>query len=396
MTLQGKHILLGISGGIAAYKIPYLIRLLRKDGVEVRVVTTTNALQFVTPITLSTLSGNLVCTDLFTERNDSSVEHISLTEWADIFLIAPATADVLSKMAYGICDDALTTTFCAMRKPVVIAPAMNEKMLDNPAIARALEQLTLFPNVMVLPCAEGVLACSTTGRGRMVEVESLYYTIKKVLSPRPLQGKQVLVTAGPTQEDIDPVRYLSNKSSGKMGYALATAYEMLGATVTLISGPSHCVIDPLSTIKLISVRSAQEMYENVAKYYQSQEIIILCAAVADYTPVETSTQKIKKSDDDYDLVLRPTQDIAQWVGEHKSSDQTLIGFALETEEGEVNALNKLQNKHLDYIVLNSLQDCPCFESDDNIVTIYSAEGSKQVLPSLPKELLAYKIIEHTL
>lgn len=396
MLLTGKHILVGISGGIAAYKIPSLIRLFRKVDAEVRVVTTTNALQFVTPVTLTTLSGNRVCTDLFADRNEASTEHISLTDWADVMLIAPATADVLSKMAYGICDDVLTTTFCAMRKPVIIAPAMNEKMLDNPAIARALEQLTLFPNVTVLPCAEGVLACGTSGRGRMIEIDSLFYVIQRSLCPHPLQDKHILVTAGPTQEDIDSVRYLSNRSSGKMGYALATACETLGATVTLVSGPSHCTLDPLSTIERITIRSAQEMYEAVVKHHQEQDVFILCAAVADYTPTHTSPQKIKKSDEEYTLSLTPTPDIAKWLGVHKTSNQTLIGFALESEEGELNALSKLHDKQLDYIVLNSLQTSACFESDDDLVTIYSVDDKKYELPLLPKELLAYKILEHTI
>lgn len=398
-----KHILIGISGGIAAYKIPELIRLLRKAGADVRITTTANALHFVTPLTLQTLSGYPVYSDVFAPANVHSTEHISLPEWADLMVVAPATANVLGKMANGIADDALTTTFCAMRKPVVIAPAMNDKMYANPATQRAIQTLAAWDNITMLDCAEGELACGTTGKGRMQEIGCIAEAIYNALTPKDLAGKRVLITAGPTQEPLDPVRFLSNYSTGKMGYALATECLRRGAEVTLISGPTTvpAPIAPaylsagLGRLSIVPVRSAEEMYNACKAHFEHANIGILCAAVADFTPAEIAAQKIKKAPEQTELTLHltTTHDIAAALGASKRADQRLVGFALETHNEEQNALRKMQQKGLDMIVLNSLQDAGAgFGTDTNKVTIFHADGNCSPLPLMPKEEVAKAIV----
>ena len=400
---MAKHILIGISGGIAAYKIPELIRLLRKAGADVRITTTANALQFVTPLTLQTLSGYPVYSDVFAPANVHSTEHISLPDWADLMVVAPATANVLAKMANGIADDALTTTFCAMRKPVVIAPAMNDKMYANPATQRAIQTLAAWDNITMLDCAEGELACGTTGKGRMQEVSYIAEAIHSALTPKDLAGKRVLITAGPTQEPLDPVRFLSNYSTGKMGYALATECVRRGADVTLVSGPTT-VPAPLAPAYLsagqgrlcmVPVRSAEEMYNACKAHFEHADIGILCAAVADFTPAEIAPQKIKKAPEQTEMKLHltTTHDIAAALGANKRADQRLVGFALETHNEEQNALRKMQQKGLDMIVLNSLQDAGAgFGTDTNKVTIFHADGNCSSLPLMPKVEVAKAII----
>lgn len=401
--LQGKHILVGISGGIAAYKIPELIRLLRKAGAEVRVATTKNALEFVTELTLQTLSGYKVYSDVFAAINTHSTEHISLPDWADLMIIAPATANVLGKMANGIADDALTTTFCAMRKPVVIAPAMNDKMYRCPATQEAMRHLSGWDNITMLDCAEGELACGTTGRGRMQEPDALLEAVYYALTEKDLSCKRVLITAGPTQEKIDPVRYISNYSTGKMGYALARECYRRGAEVVLVSGPAQCALPcveyqgkPTPMLHKVSVGSAQEMYEACLQEFDHCDITILCAAVADFMPETTANQKIKKQpgQDTLCLTLKKTHDIAATLGQRKKANQTIVGFALETHNEEANAIHKMESKGLDMIVLNSLQDAGAgFACDTNKVTIYYKDGHHTAYPLASKAQVAGEIIQ---
>lgn len=388
--LQGKHILVGISGGIAAYKIPELIRLLVKQGAEVRCCCTHNALQFVTPLVLETLSNNQVYTDVFAPHNEHQTEHISLPDWADLMLVAPATANVIGKMANGIADDALSTTFLAMQKPVLVAPAMNENMLLHPALQRNLQTLRSFAHVTVLDCDEGFLACGTTGKGRMQEPEDLLDAVISVLSPKPLLGKRVLITAGPTQEKIDPVRFISNYSSGKMGYALADLCRLYGAEVTLVSGPT-----PTQHFRgrVVHVTSADRMYESCIKEFPNADIAILCAAVADFTPEQVASQKIKHENHALTLQLKTTHDIAAELGKRKTEKQLLVGFALETQNETANALGKMQKKNLDLIVLNSLNDAGAgFSTDTNKITIYHQDGTMQAFPLKSKQEVAEDII----
>ena len=391
--LRGKHILVGISGGIAAYKIPELIRQLKKAGAEVKVTTTKHALEFVTELTLRSVSGYSVYSDVFAAINEHSTEHISLPDWADLMVIAPATANVLGKLSHSIADDALTTTFAAMRKPVVIAPAMNDKMYAAPATQEAITILSSREHITMLDCAEGELACGVIGKGRMQEVPYILEAVKEALTEKTLAGKTVLITAGPTKERIDPVRYLSNDSTGKMGYNLAAACRRHGAKVILVSGPTAlpCPKD----VERINVESAQQMYEATTAVFPQADITILCAAVADYTPVTVADHKIKKKESlsTITLELQTTKDIAATLGQLKQPHQMVVGFALETNNEEANALAKLHKKHLDLIVLNSLQDQGAgFGTDTNQVTIYSATGLVTKLPLASKERIADSIV----
>ena len=399
MSLAGKHILVGISGGIAAYKIPELIRLLKKAGADVQVTTTKHALEFVTSLTLQTVSGHKVYSDVFAAINEHSTEHISLPDWADLMLIAPATANVLCKMANGIADDALTTTFAAMRKPVVIAPAMNTNMYESPATQKAISELATWENVTMLDCASGELACGTTGKGRMQEMDVLVAAAEYALTPKTLQNKHVLITAGPTQEAIDPVRYITNASTGKMGYALVRACLNRGAEVTLVSGPTQLSLkawQAFCPLNVMDVVSSAEMCDATVKAFEQADIAILCAAVADFTPCNTADKKIKKQPGQTDMTieLKTTTDIAATLGKMKGNAKKMVGFALETHDEQANAERKLQSKNLDMIVLNSLQDKGAgFGVDTNKVTILYANGTKKDLPLLMKQEVADAIID---
>ena len=399
MSLAGKHILVGISGGIAAYKIPELIRLLKKAGADVQVTTTKHALEFVTSLTLQTVSGHKVYSDVFAAINEHSTEHISLPDWADLMLIAPATANVLCKMANGIADDALTTTFAAMRKPVVIAPAMNTNMYESPATQKAISELATWENVTMLDCANGELACGTTGKGRMQEIDVLVAAAEYALTPKTLQNKHVLITAGPTQEAIDPVRYITNASTGKMGYALVRACLNRGAEVTLVSGPTQLSLkawQAFCPLNVMDVISSAEMCDATVKAFEQADIAILCAAVADFTPCNTADKKIKKQPGQTDMTieLKTTTDIAATLGKMKGNAKKMVGFALETHDEQANAERKLQSKNLDMIVLNSLQDKGAgFGVDTNKVTILYANGTKKDLPLLMKQEVADAIID---
>ena len=444
MALQGKHILVGISGGIAAYKIPELIRGLVKAGAEVRVATTRHALEFVTELTLQTVSGHPVYSDVFAAINAHATEHISLPEWCDAMIVAPATANVVAKMAAGIADDALTTTICSCvaRKPILIAPAMNDKMWENPATQHAVETIRSWQNVRVIEPAEGPLACGIVGKGRMPEAEELQEALEYVLTPRTLAGQRILITAGGTQEPIDPVRFISNYSTGKMGVALAQVCARRGAEVTMVCGSmSVTPRNPFGAIHRIDALSAQEMYEACIAQWPRMNSAILCAAVADFTPCEKAENKIKKGDrslvigdrslviDDRSLVngnrllvnggkpssaeatppvsredapgewslsLKETADIAKALGQSKRPDQKLIGFALETQHEIENALHKMERKNLDAIVLNSLRDKGAgFGVDTNRVTIIRADGNSLELPLLSKAEAANEIIRYS-
>lgn len=389
---------MGISGGIAAYKIPELIRLLKKAGADVQVVTTKNALEFVTPLTLQTVSGHKVYSDVFAAINEHSTEHISLPDWADLMIIAPATANVLCKIANGIADDALTTTFAAMRKPVVITPAMNTNMYDSPATQKAISELAKWENITMLDAASGELACGTTGKGRMQEIDVLVAAIDYSLTPKTLSGKHILITAGPTQEAIDPVRYISNASTGKMGYALVRACLNRGAEVTLVSGPTHLSLkawQAFCPLHIKNIVSSAEMCEATVQAFLQVDAAILCAAVADFTPCNTADKKIKKQPGQtgMSIELTTTTDIAATLGKMKGK-QLLVGFALETHNELANAERKLQSKNLDMIVLNSLQDAGAgFGVDTNKVTFLYKDGTKKHLPLLSKQEVADAIID---
>ena len=398
MKLSGKHILVGISGGIAAYKIPELIRSLVKAGAEVRVTTTRHALEFVTELTLQTVSGNRVYSDVFAAINEHATEHISLPDWCDVMIVAPATANVLAKTAAGIADDALTTTICSCvaRKPIVIAPAMNDKMWENPATQHAIETIRSWENVTVIEPAVGQLACGTCGKGRMPEIDELQEALEYALMPKTMQGKHVLITAGGTQEKIDPVRFISNYSTGKMGFALAHECARRGADVTLVCGAvSAPLLNPFGAIRRIDALSAQAMFEASTAKWPQVDFAILCAAVADFTPADTADEKIKKQPGQTELNLRltTTPDIAKALGESKKPNQTLIGFALETQNEKTNALAKLERKHMDAIVLNSLRDEGAgFGTNTNRVTILSANGNSIELPLQSKADIAAEIL----
>ncbi|WP_421805588.1 bifunctional phosphopantothenoylcysteine decarboxylase/phosphopantothenate--cysteine ligase CoaBC [Flagellimonas sp.] len=354
--LSGKNILLGISGGIAAYKTTFLVRLLIKAGAQVKVVMTQSASSFVSPLTLSTLSKNPVLMD-FVNEEDGSLSwnnHVELGLWADLMLIAPATANTLSKMANGTCDNLLLATYLSAKCPVFVAPAMDLDMYKHPSTKASLEKLESFGN-RIIPAESGELASGLQGEGRMAEPENIItYILSDLAKGLPLTGKKVLITAGPTHEAIDPVRFLGNKSTGTMGFELAKHAANLGAKVVLVSGPTHLNVDHTS-IELVRVTSAQEMYDACHKHYADTDVAICAAAVADYRPATVATEKIKKKEGEMSIQLERTPDILKSLGAAKK-DQFLVGFALETENELENAKGKLQRKHLDGIVLNSLKD----------------------------------------
>ena len=402
MALQGKHILVGISGGIAAYKIPELIRSLTKAGAEVRVTTTKHALEFVTELTLQTVSGSRVYSDVFAAINEHATEHISLPDWCDAMIVAPATANVVCKMAAGIADDALTTTICscAARKPIVVAPAMNDKMWENPAVQQAVNTLRTWKKVQILEPEEGILACGTSGKGRMPQIEVLKEALEYALTEQTMRGQKILITAGGTQEKIDPVRFISNYSTGKMGFALAHACARRGAEVTLVCGSvSAPLINPFGRIHRIDALSAQAMYKVCLNAWPRHDSAILCAAVADFAPQTESNEKIKKQDGQSELTLHlvTTPDIAKALGETKKPEQQLIGFALETQHEKENALRKLERTHMAAIVLNSLRDSGAgFGVDTNRVTILRKDGNSFELPLQSKADVADRIVELSL
>ena len=374
--LQGKKIILGVTGSIAAYKSAQLIRLLVKEGAEVKVIMTSIAKEFITPLTLATLAKNPVLVDFFDPTNGDWNSHVDLGLWADAYLIAPASANTIGKMANGIADNLLLTTYLSAKCPVFVAPAMDLDMFAHPAMQRNLELLKSIGNIIIEP-SFGELASGLEGKGRMEEPENIVLYLDDFFTKKPLIGKKILITAGPTYEKIDPVRFVGNYSTGKMGFALAEVCASQGADVCLVSGPVQ-LRTKHPNIERIDVESANEMYAEVMNRFYGMDGAILCAAVADFTPVEEAQLKLKREKDDLILELKPTQDIAAAVGEMKTDSQFLVGFALETNNEEANAIGKMGKKNFDFIVLNSLQDKQAgFGYDTNKISIIHRDGSKK-------------------
>ncbi len=388
MLLKNKKIILGITGSIAAYKSILLLRLLVKEGAEVKVVMTTAAKDFISPLVLSVLSGNKVITE-FTEDNEWN-NHVALGRWADLFLIAPLSCNTLAKMAAGICDNILMAVYLSAICPILVAPAMDEDMWHHPATKRNINTIIENGN-SIIDVVAGELASGLTGEGRMAEPEMIFtHLIEKYFRGEALLGKKIMVTAGPTYEPIDPVRYIGNRSSGKMGYALAEAFYLQGAEVILISGPSKEKLS-YSGIRLIKVETAKQMYDECI-IEQDASIIVMSAAVADFRPKNAAAQKLKKSDMDVSINLEKTTDILGYLGDHKKTGQVLVGFALETENEKENAGKKLMNKNLDCIFLNSLQDEGAgFDKDTNRLTMLDKDGLTE-WPLETKKSLAGKIV----
>lgn len=386
------NILIGISGGIAAYKSLSLIRLFVKSGYTVKVVTTVNALQFVTPLSIETLSKNKLYADVFSSPEEYSTEHISISDFADVLVVAPASANIIGKFASGIADDALSTTFLAFDKPVFVAPAMNTKMLQHPSVQRNMELLSQQGVHFIQPTL-GELACGTIGDGRMEEPEEIFNLVNHFLQkPTAFQGKKVLVTAGPTVESIDPVRFISNHSSGKMGVAIAQELSLRGAEVTLVCGPIQ--LETHSDIHRVDVVSAADMYQACLALQPGMDVIVMAAAVADYTPMTVAESKIKKNDQNLTLELTKTKDILKDLGDQKPINQLLVGFALETDHEIEHALDKLKRKRLDLIVLNSLKDNGAgFGVSTNKITIIDKSASAISFPLKSKKLVAVDIVD---
>ena len=388
--LKGKHILLGITGSIAAYKAAMLCRLLRVAGAEVKVVMTPTAKEFITPVTMATLSKNPIAVEFYNPENGDWHSHISMGEWADCYLIAPATANTLAKMAYGIADNLLLTTYLSARCQTVVAPAMDCDMFCHQATQENLAKLR-ERGVVILESPEGELASGLMGKGRMMEPEQIVEAVDRLLSAEQnLAGKRVMVTAGATIEAIDPVRYISNHSTGKMGYAIAESLARRGAEVVLVSGKT--ALQTPQGVRRVDVCSAEEMYEASVAEFKACDCAVMCAAVADYTPVEVSATKIKKSDTSFSIELRKTKDIALELGKVKGA-RKIVGFALETDNEQVNAEKKLTEKRLDMIVLNSLRDEGAgFGHDTNKVSFIDATRREE-LPLLPKSEVAERIVD---
>lgn len=394
MMLQGKTILLGVTGSIAAYKAAALASMLKKLHADVHVLMTKNAVNFINPITFETLTGNKCLIDTFDRNFEFSVEHVSLSKKADLALIAPASANVIGKMANGIADDMLTTTLLACTCKILVSPAMNTRMYENSIVQDNLEKLRRYGMTVIDP-ANGYLACGDIGPGKMPEPEVLLnYILKEVALPKDMQGLNVLVTAGPTQEAIDPVRYITNHSTGKMGYALARCCMLRGANVTLVTGKT--ALEPPPFVNVVQVVSAAEMFDAVVSRSAQQNIIIKAAAVADYHPAVTADEKIKKSDGNMSISLVRTQDILAYLGEHKREGQFLCGFAMETQNLLENATDKLRRKHADMIVANSLRTAGAgFGTDTNVTTVLTEDGRTE-LGLLSKEETANRILNEIL
>ena len=389
--LTGKRILLGVSGSIAAYKSAFLTRLLVKAGAEVKVIMTPSAHDFITPLTLSTLSKNPVLTNFTKDETGQWNNHVDLGLWADVFVIAPATANTLAKMAAGICDNLLMAVYLSARCPVFFAPAMDLDMLQHPSTKNNFQKLTSWGNRLIDP-THGELASGLVGTGRMAEPEEILKSLNLFFSNGPLKGKKAMVTAGPTHEAIDPVRFISNHSTGKMGFAIAQELANQGAEVTLITGPTS-LSKELNGINVIAVNSADEMYSASVRYFTDSDISVLSAAVADYKPATKADQKIKKKDEAFMLELVKTKDIAAELGKLKRNGQLIVGFALETENEEANAENKLASKNFDLIVLNSLNNPGAgFGHDTNKVTIINSSKKKVEFNLKSKKEVARDIV----
>jgi phosphopantothenoylcysteine decarboxylase/phosphopantothenate--cysteine ligase len=384
---------LGVTGGIACYKAVELVRLLVKDGFIVQVIMTKGAMEFVTPLTFQTLSGMPVATETFNLTQESEIGHINLADSADLFIIAPATANVIGKVAAGIADDLLTTVLMATQAPVLIAPAMNIHMYENPILQENIRKLRRLGYHFMEP-AEGYLACGYEGKGRLPEPEQILEEIRRLLKKKDLVGERLLITAGPNREPLDPVRYLSNRSSGRMGYALARAALRRGAEVFLISGPTE--LEPPAGVRLISVTTAAEMRGAVLEQLPGCTAVIMAAAVSDYRPVDFANQKMKRGKDPIELRLEPNRDILKEIGARKNG-KMVVGFAAETEDLIANAEKKLRDKNLDMIVANNVSETGAgFDVDTNVATILDRNGAVRSLPLMSKDELAEQIFDHLL
>ena len=392
--LEGKTVLLGVTGSIAAYKIAYLASMLKKQQADVHVLMTRNATNFINPITFETLTGNKCLVDTFDRNFQFQVEHVSIAKKADVVMIAPASANVIGKLAHGIADDMLTTTIMACRCKKFISPAMNTNMFENPIVQDNLKILEHYGYEVIDP-AVGYLACGDTGAGKMPEPETLLnYILRECACEKDMKGLKVLVTAGPTQEAIDPVRYITNHSSGKMGYAIAKMAMLRGADVTLVSG--RTALAPPPFVRVVPVVTARDMYESVTSVSQEQDIIIKAAAVADYRPASVSDEKIKKKDDDMSIALERTDDILKYLGEHKPDGQFLCGFSMETENMIGNSRVKLTRKNLDMVAANNVKMAGAgFQGDTNVLTLIT-QDEEVSLPLMSKEDAAGKILDKIL
>ena len=392
--LEGKTVLLGVTGSIAAYKIAYLASALKKQQADVHVLMTRNATNFINPITFETLTGNKCLVDTFDRNFQFQVEHVSIAKKADVVMIAPASANVIGKLAHGIADDMLTTTIMACRCKKFISPAMNTNMFENPIVQDNLKTLEHYGYEVIDP-AVGYLACGDTGAGKMPEPETLFnYILRECACEKDMKGLKVLVTAGPTQEAIDPVRYITNHSSGKMGYAIAKMAMLRGADVTLVSG--RTALAPPPFVRVVPVVTARDMYESVTSVSQEQDIIIKAAAVADYRPASVSDEKIKKKDDDMSIALERTDDILKYLGEHKPDGQFLCGFSMETENMIGNSRVKLTRKNLDMVAANNVKMAGAgFQGDTNVLTLIT-QDEEVSLPLMSKEDAAGKILDKIL
>ena len=391
IMLKGKTVLLGVTGGIAAYKAAALASALVKQHCSVEVILTEHATKFIAPLTFEQLTGNRCMVDTFDRNFSHQVEHISLAHRTDLVMVAPATANVCAKLAHGLADDMLTTTVLACSCPKLIAPAMNTGMYENPVTQDNLETLRRYGWEVIAP-ASGRLACGDVGAGKLPEPEQLLQHILRLLAlPHDLAGKRVLVTAGPTQESIDPVRYLTNHSTGKMGYAIARMAMLRGAQVTLVSGPT--ALEPPPFVEVVPIVSAQDMFEAVTSRQEQSDFIFKAAAVADYTPVDYSDDKVKKKDGDLSIPLKRTQDILQYLGDHRRPGQVICGFSMETRDMLANSAAKLEKKHVDMICANNLKVAGAgFGVDTNVLTLITRDGAEE-LPLLSKEEAANRVID---
>lgn len=389
--LQGKHIVLGVTGSIAAYKIASLASMLKKRKADVTVIMTPNAANFINPITFETLTGNKCLMDTFDRNFQFNVEHVSLAKQTDVFMVAPASANVIARAAHGMADDMLTTTLLACQCPKIIAPAMNTRMYQNPIVQDNLRTLERYGMEVITP-AEGYLACGDVGEGKMPEPELLLEYIIRALQPKDMKGIKVLVTAGPTREKIDPVRFISNHSTGKMGYAIAKMAMLRGADVTLVTGKTD--LTPPMDVHTVNVVSAEDMAYAVKERAGEQDIIIKAAAVADYRPKHTSDEKMKKKDSELSIELERTEDILGFLGAHKREGQFLCGFSMETENMLENSRAKLEKKNLDMIVANNLKEQGAgFGTDTNVVTLLTRKDMTE-LPLMSKEEVADQLLSH--
>lgn len=389
--LKGKTVILGVTGGIAAYKAANLASLLKKQHADVHVIMTENAKEFITAVTFETLTGNKCLIDTFDRNFQWNVEHVELAKRADLVLVAPATANVCAKLAHGLADDMLTTTILACQCPKMIAPAMNTRMFENPVTQDNLEILRKYGWTVIQP-ATGYLACGDTGAGKFPDEHLiLEYVIREIALEKDMKGKRVLITAGPTQEAVDPVRFLTNHSTGKMGYALARMAMLRGADVTLVTGQT--ALTPPAFVEVVKIKSAADLFREVTNRSEQQDMIIKAAAVADYRPAEVADEKVKKKDDDLSLKLERTEDTLQYLGDHKPVGQILCGFAMETTDMEKHARKKLEKKNLDLIAANNVKVKGAgFGTDTNVITLISKEGSRQ-LELMSKEEAAMEILD---